>query len=241
MDAIDVFVVNLLMTERRREAGLRCLEPHHVEALDNPFEGLSCSLLTFPSCGHTVRRLRPASVVLTRPLSQADVHHAPFVSLSLPPLRSLEQCLRLYTTIERLPDVICDQCSRLNGVVVKRDAHKRLLLSRLPTLLCLHIARLNGGVDKVESHVAFPLRLDVSSFTDAGRASPPLYQLASVVLHHGSACGGHFTTLRRSGGGGQWLHVSDDVVTPVTTPQVERSQAYMLIYDVVSDSGSKDI
>lgn len=69
-----------------------------------------------------------------------------------------------------------------------------------------------------------------------------LYRLSAVVVHHGSADFGHFTTYRlplvtqdmptRSKANlyGEWLHISDDSVYKVPVREVMACQAYMLFY-----------
>lgn len=76
------------------------------------------------------------------------------------------------------------------------------------------------------------------------------YLLQSVIVHHGSADGGHYTTYRRlstvergmvvEGGLGllseelnSWVHVSDDEVSPVSVDQVLDCEAYMLFYQAL--------
>jgi ubiquitin C-terminal hydrolase len=63
-----------------------------------------------------------------------------------------------------------------------------------------------------------------------------LYDLVSVVVHHGSAQGGHYTAYRRvsrdSSGRSDWVHVSDEKVHAVSESDVLQSQAYMLYYEL---------
>ena len=75
------------------------------------------------------------------------------------------------------------------------------------------------------------------------------YLLQSVIVHHGSADGGHYTVYRRlssvkhvaklldQGGKGvlsedinSWVHISDDAVLPVKLEEVLECEAYMLFY-----------
>ena len=77
------------------------------------------------------------------------------------------------------------------------------------------------------------------------------YLLQSVIVHHGSADGGHYTVYRRlspvqaehvnklleQGGKGvlaedinAWVHISDDAVLPVKLEEVLECEAYMLFY-----------
>lgn len=55
------------------------------------------------------------------------------------------------------------------------------------------------------------------------------YELCAVIVHHGSAEGGHFTAFRRLGNS-TWVHVSDARVFRVSLATVLRTEAYMLFY-----------
>ena len=69
------------------------------------------------------------------------------------------------------------------------------------------------------------------------RAANPLrYDLRAVIVHHGSATGGHYTAFCRvdetasAGARGCWVHVSDEDVRAATASQVLSCEAYMLFY-----------
>lgn len=78
------------------------------------------------------------------------------------------------------------------------------------------------------------------------------YILQSVIVHHGSADGGHYTTYRRlstldrsvaaqgllSDRINSWVHVSDDEVMPVTVDEVLNSEAYLLFYQSLDSLSS---
>jgi ubiquitin C-terminal hydrolase len=86
-----------------------------------------------------------------------------------------------------------------------------------------------------------------------------MYRLCSLIVHHGSANGGHYTTYRRlslpssasdgsvrdrrtpsvkwgsNGSNGhvaesKWVHVSDEHVRDVSVEEVLMANAYMLFY-----------
>ena len=62
------------------------------------------------------------------------------------------------------------------------------------------------------------------------------YDLRAVVVHHGSAAGGHYTAFCRLDAPtkepkkGCWVHISDEDVRPATIAQVLSCEAYMLFY-----------
>ena len=73
---------------------------------------------------------------------------------------------------------------------------------------------------------------------DAGRLGDrSQYELTAVIVHHGSAYGGHFTAYRRvllpDGAGVQWLHASDSNVRPCSVDEVMQARAYMCFYERV--------
>jgi hypothetical protein len=100
-------------------------------------------------------------------------------------------------------------------------------------------------------------------------SSSHAYLLQAVIVHHGSAEGGHYTVYRRlspppplppslppspfppqeEGGlegksawgrrGGVWAHVSDETVRLVTVEEVLKAEAYLLFYQGVGTLGRK--
>jgi len=112
---------------------------------------------------------------------------------------------------------ISDEMLSKYEVIVRAAFRKQLKFARLPDILCLHLCRLMGDA-KVDAHVSLGLLLPLGDYcaypaddyakTSAGlpgaraaRAAPnvsgPMYVLSSVVVHHGTPLGGHFTTFRR--------------------------------------------
>ncbi|XP_065912825.1 ubiquitin carboxyl-terminal hydrolase 3-like isoform X2 [Dysidea avara] len=58
-----------------------------------------------------------------------------------------------------------------------------------------------------------------------------LYDLAAVVVHHGSGVGsGHYTTYACSSVSGSWYHFNDSTVSCVTPEHVSSCKAYILFY-----------
>ncbi|KAJ0411367.1 hypothetical protein ATCC90586_004353 [Pythium insidiosum] len=173
--------------------------------------------------------------------------HDPFLDLSLPVERvdeeededeegqdkqregdptklSLRSLLRQFTAEERLKGVNQVYCRRCSRYV---DATKRLELERLPNLLVLHLKRLDfHNQRKIGDAVTFPTRgLDLRDFcSELPAPSDALYDLASVVNHHGdSVDGGHFTAFVHSAD--SWLRLDDVDVTDATEDDVKASQA----------------
>eukprot|EP01113_Clastostelium_recurvatum_P029299 TRINITY_DN3533_c0_g1_i2.p1 TRINITY_DN3533_c0_g1~~TRINITY_DN3533_c0_g1_i2.p1 ORF type:complete len:607 (-),score=83.76 TRINITY_DN3533_c0_g1_i2:33-1853(-) len=170
------------------------------------------------------------------------------------------------------------------------DALQSLTIARPPKCLCLHIRRLVGGSDgfvKLENPVQFPVALDLSKYCKTGleniqcscqkhRALPKpdndltntcqiMYKLVAVIVHSGSATGGHFIVYRRlvlpafdstrdyedhiksalaqgsvpgmDLADQRWACISDERYNLVDEDEVLRSNAYMLFYEKCSDAG----
>lgn len=54
------------------------------------------------------------------------------------------------------------------------------------------------------------------------------YELFSVICHHGTAGGGHYTSYALNGG--QWYEFDDQYVTKVPAERVLTCEAYVLFY-----------
>lgn len=157
---------------------------------------------------------------------------------------------------------------------IRSQASKQLKISRLPEVLCLHLSRRNfcsrsGRMTKNRFKVSFPARLDMAHFVEGDAASESAsslilgnnrptsfdYDLRAVIVHHGDADSGHYTTYalldvdekeegrasRESESdtgdilspGRKWMHFSDENVVEVSEQEVLSSEAYLLFYDKV--------
>lgn len=58
----------------------------------------------------------------------------------------------------------------------------------------------------------------------------PTYNLCSVICHHGTVGGGHYTCYARNALNGRWYEFDDQYVTEVTPDVVQNCQAYVLFY-----------
>lgn len=167
------------------------------------------------------------------------------------PLRlAAYKCLKL----TRLPAVLCIHFRRRHfqgGLWITARALGRAVLQPLPrpnALLPLLFVGA-GRFQKVHTRVIFGMTLNMAPFVGEEfgcGGAPLLYRLMAVIVHHGSAGGGHFTTHRRlrvhrggavgqheSDGDGQWVHVSDLHTQQVSAEQVMGCEAYMLFYEAV--------
>jgi len=141
-------------------------------------------------------------------------------------------------------------------IPMRGDAYKATLIMRPPKVLCIHIQRRHFDVAsqqmvKISRRVHFPEVFDLSKFCAYAENSfekeytiqssnwPKLlpYQLMSVVEHKGSAFGGHYQTYRRVGSEQKkWVLVSDESVLPRSWEEVQRCEAYMLLYEEMTPS-----
>ncbi|XP_043499897.1 ubiquitin carboxyl-terminal hydrolase 3-like [Polistes fuscatus] len=150
---------------------------------------------------------------------------------------SLTYSLTRFFKVEELADselYFCDNC------MGKQRSTKRFWIHRLPNVLCLHIKRFrwcNSYRSKVDTQVDFPMEsLDMSAFTvrgmtgiKLGTQNSHLYDLAAVIVHHGSGAGtGHYTAFAVHDG--QWFHFNDSSVRPASTDAVAKCKPYILFY-----------
>ncbi|XP_004929606.1 ubiquitin carboxyl-terminal hydrolase 3 [Bombyx mori] len=146
---------------------------------------------------------------------------------------ALSDCLASFVQVEELADTeryFCSSCK------CKQKSTKQFWIRRLPNVLCLHLKRFrwhNYFRTKVDTSISFPLRaLDVSRFVrDVRRAEHDalLYDLAAVIVHHGSGAGsGHYTAFAINEE--QWFHFNDHTVRAADSHAVASCKPYILFY-----------
>lgn len=83
---------------------------------------------------------------------------------------------------------------------------------------------------KISSVVTFPLKaLDMRPYLHTDCTSKvSTYELFSVICHHGTAGGGHYTCFALNSG--QWYEFDDQYVTKVPSEKVQTCEAYVLFY-----------
>lgn len=131
-------------------------------------------------------------------------------------------------------------------IPMRGNAHKATLIIRSPTVLGIHVQRRHFDMSsqqmmKMSRRVHFPEVLDISQYCSFERlytknkanGEKLPYRLMSVVEHKGNAFGGHYQTYRRAGSK-DWVLVSDESVLPVSWNDVQRCEAYMLLYEKIS-------
>ncbi|XP_054160196.1 ubiquitin carboxyl-terminal hydrolase 3-like [Oppia nitens] len=180
--------------------------------------------------------------------------HDPFLDLSLdiPQLYSsiknggteevvknyhLTDCLSSFTELEELAETELYNCPNCKQ---KQRSTKRFWIRRLPNVLCLHLKRFrwnNFFRTKLDNYIEFPVKgLDMSKYvlsnmheTRGNACGSPFYDLAAVIVHHGSGAGsGHYTSYATHED--MWHHFNDSTVTVCDEETVAQSKAYILFY-----------
>lgn len=153
------------------------------------------------------------------------------------PACNIHDCLSSFIEIEELAEseqYYCNNCKD------KQRSTKRFWIRRLPNVLCLHLKRfrwINFYRMKLDTDVSFPIEfLDMSDFvlhdvrdTRQSCMGSNVYDLAAVIVHHGSGAGcGHYTAFAIHKG--QWFHFNDSSVQQVRSSTVAKCKPYILFY-----------
>lgn len=153
------------------------------------------------------------------------------------PVCNIHDCLSSFIEVEELAEseqYYCNNCKD------KQKSTKRFWIKRLPNVLCLHLKRfrwINFYRMKLDTEVSFPIELlDMSDFTihdirDTRQScmGSNVYDLAAVIVHHGSGAGsGHYTAFAIHKG--QWFHFNDSSVQQVKSSTVAKCKPYILFY-----------
>jgi len=205
----------------------------------NPFGGSFVNQMVCMTCGASSSLNITSYRVIPLPLTDINAN-------------ALEDLLSSMTAINVVHDVECF------GFCKKRTTvNRKCSLGRMPQTLCFHLGRLHfdhttGRAVKLNHHVKFPLianfskygfnenapdlllsripELDMKVSSTVMAFRRRLFELRSVIVHHGGNNGGHFTAFRCVGAN-TWYYISDDQVVAVTVAQVLASHAYMLFYE----------
>lgn len=152
------------------------------------------------------------------------------------PVCKLSECLTHFTEVEELEETELYMCT---GCKKKQRSTKKFWIRRLPNVLCLHLKRFKWVTSfrqKLETYIEFPLTdLDMNRYildmheTRGTSVGSNIYDLAAVIVHHGSGAGsGHYTAYVLNEG--QWYHFNDSSVMACDAETVARCKAYILFY-----------
>lgn len=152
------------------------------------------------------------------------------------PVVTLHDCLSAFFSTDELKGdnmYSCEKCSKLrNGVKFSK-------VLQLPEVLCIHLKRFRHELmysSKISSAVSFPLTgLDMWPYLHTNNTSKvSKYDLFSVICHHGTAGGGHYTTYATHNN--DWFEFDDQYVSKVSPERVQTCEAYVLFYRKVQSS-----
>ncbi|XP_064647574.1 ubiquitin carboxyl-terminal hydrolase 40-like [Lineus longissimus] len=121
-----------------------------------------------------------------------------------------------YVETERLDGKNQYRCGACNKLV---DAKKGARIRRLPPILSFSLLRFSFDFIKLERYkengkFTFPLSLDMSRYVEQESPDNMEYELFSVVIHSGSAYGGHYHAyIRDVEGSGEWVPPDEEVIT----------------------------
>lgn len=131
----------------------------------------------------------------------------------------LLECLSFFFKKETLEHpYYCSHCKSY------QKATKTFSIYRYPNILMIHLKRFNYSSlfgSKLNNHVEFKEELKLGEY---------IYQLKSVINHHGSSLSsGHYTCYSKHQD--QWFDCNDSTTTKVEIDDVLSSQAYVLFYE----------
>ncbi|NP_001088277.1 ubiquitin carboxyl-terminal hydrolase 44-B [Xenopus laevis] len=201
-----------------------------LNVVNNIFHGQLLSQVTCLVCDHKSNTIEPFwDLSLEFP---ERYHFSGKATASQRPCL-LTEMLAKFTETEALEGKIyaCDQCNK---------AQKQLMVCRLPQVLRLHLKRFRWSGrnhrEKIGVHVRFDQMLNMEPYccresTAALRADCFIYDLSSVVMHHGKGFGsGHYTAFCYNPEGGFWVHCNDSKLHSCAVEEVCKAQAYILFY-----------
>lgn len=145
---------------------------------------------------------------------------------------SLNDCLKLFTTTERLGSNdlwFCPECKE------HRRAWKKFDIWSLPEVLVIHLKRFQFNRNfrtKLTVDVDFPINaLNLDPYVINPDAKGEVYDLYGISNHLGGLGGGHYTAYCWNPNTRQWFGFNDSMVTPVHNPEnIKSSAAYLLFY-----------
>mmetsp|Transcript_9226 Transcript_9226/g.8157 ORF Transcript_9226/g.8157 Transcript_9226/m.8157 type:complete len:139 (+) Transcript_9226:596-1012(+) len=129
---------------------------------------------------------------------------------------------------------------------------RNFTIARAPKILSIHLNRLAdfdnyGNMVKNNNFVTYGRFLDLSCIKSLSIDSE--YELKSVVVHYGSAQGGHYVTLRKvtfdevykqpnhqniENDNMTWMYVSDNDINFISLKDALAERAYMLFYERIN-------
>ncbi|XP_055918572.1 ubiquitin carboxyl-terminal hydrolase 20 [Eupeodes corollae] len=148
------------------------------------------------------------------------------------PSVTLHDCMASFFSADELKGDNMYSCSKCNKL---RTGVKYSRVLDLPEALCVHLKRFRHDLSyssKISSYIHFPLvGFDMRPFLHKDcNSNISVYNLVSVICHHGTVGGGHYTCFAKNDLTGNWYEFDDQHVTEVSADVVQNCQAYVLFY-----------
>lgn len=114
----------------------------------------------------------------------------------------------------------CEKCKELT--IAKKD----IRIWTLPEILTINLKRFKNNCTKINNYIEYPENLDMNTCKCYISDTTCKYNLYSVIEHHGSFNGGHYTIDVKYGN--NWYQINDDRVIPGSFSC--KNSAYILFY-----------
>ncbi len=175
--------------------------------------------------------------------------------------QSVEEALDAFVQPETLDEnnqYFCTKCNKMCR------AHKGLKFQSFPYILSLQLKRFDFDYNtmsrfKLSNSVSFPEILNVKKYLNLDEEekessiTQPLcdYELFSIMIHSGSATGGHYYAYIKSFDTDQWYNFNDEKVTKLDKCDISKAfgtsysmyssaTAYMLLYRQINPSRNEN-
>ena len=153
----------------------------------------------------------------------------PFFNLSVPIAeeKTLEKCIDLYTSTEKLEG---DNMVLNSDSNKKEIAEKNIMFFSLPDILIITLKRFDNNGRKSQVMVDFPLKnLDLSKYVVGYDKNSFKYDLYGICNHSGGSAGGHYTAYVKNAND-KWYLFNDTNVDEVNLGKLKSPQAYCFFY-----------
>jgi ubiquitin C-terminal hydrolase len=152
------------------------------------------------------------------------------ISLAVQNIKDVETALANYVEPEILSG---DNKWRCGGCNEKVEAKKGLMLTKLPDILTIQLKRFvfdfaRRARVKVHNKVTFPTELNMATYaasetddTTTSSDAPLFYDLFAILMHSGTAMGGHYFAFIRDATNNRWSEFND-----VTVSYIEEKDAF---------------
>ena len=151
----------------------------------------------------------------------------PFFNLTLPMAGTLEKCIELYTSTEKMDG---DNMIFNDKTGKKEVAEKNIKFWSLPEILVITLKRFSNNNRKNQEMVDFPLEnLDLTKYIVGYDKDSYKYDLYGICNHSGGPAGGHYTAFVKNANS-KWYLFNDTNWTEVNLGALKSPHAYCFFY-----------